>query len=421
MVNETLVEVVRFQAAGLTEIQARTKAMGTQIAEATTKSETLARLLGDNRWTKFAQRVEGARKQYELLSLSARNAAAAQGLADGTAARHLRSVTALNAEYAQIQRRTEMIAKYGERWGGLMAKYGGFGKVLGGAALAAGGTSIAMAKSGFNGTVEGNRFDLEWKMLGREMAGAFKPVMEFATKAARSLREFMEALGPAGQNLVMLGGIAATGYGLMRLGGLGLGGMGLLGLGRGAAARTAAATAAASVAPSVGANLASQAGGAAAGGAAARRGFGAGTLAKGGFVTGVAALLYEAATARPERPNETPGEYYNRIRREDDRSVAGAAFSTAGRAVGKFLSFGTVGPKTAAEEAAANARNAVTLAGGGFEETGSAYDRIQAAIETTSRPEDATAALRSSIDALTLAIKNAESMRLVRPSGGGGA
>lgn len=434
--NETVVEVVRFQAQGLTEIQARTKAMGAAIAESATKAETLARLLADRRYEQFARRVEGARKQYELLALGARNAAAAQALADGSAAKHLASVTRLNREYAELQRRTELVAKYGERWGTVAAKYGGALRAAGGAAAAAGAGAIGLARSGFSGTVEQNKLDLELKMLARELAGAFKPFIELLTKGARALREFMERLSPTGQNVVAGGALAATSYGAWRFGGAALGALGFgAGVGGrlgGAALAGGSAVAAGGASPA--ATLGANAAGGAAGGAAARAGgLRAAGRAAGRFALRAApyalpaTLLYEAATAPAERPGEKPSEYYARLRAGGEDRL-GAALTTLGRAFGKVLS--GAGPKSEAQEraeaGAERSRRFVTLAGGGFEETGSGYDRIQAAIGSVGGDVDATApgwatALTDAVAKLAEEVRRASGGRLERPVGGGGA
>lgn len=431
--NETVVEVVRFQAQGLTEIQTRTKAMGAAVAESATKAEALARLLNDPRYERFARRVEGARKQYELLALGARNAAAAQALADGSAAKHLASVTRLNREYAELQRRTELVAKYGERWGTVAAKYGGALRVAGGAATAAGAGAIGLARSGFAGTVEQNKLDLELKMLGRELAGAFKPFVELLTKGARALREFMERLTPTGQSAVAGGALAATGYGAWRFGGAALG---MLGLGAGAGARLGGAALAGGSASGIGASGAAAIGAttaaAARGGIASRAaGFlgrnAGGIMRNAGPIGFLASGFYEAATARPERPGETPGEYYSRIRREDDRSRLGAAWSMAWRGFGKVVS--GAGPKTAEQEAADadDPGRKVTPAGGGFEESGSGYERIQAAISSVggdvfeAKERESRAILTNAIMELVAEIRRSRGGPLARPVGGGGA
>jgi len=61
------------------------------------------------------------------------------------------------------------------------------------------------------------------KMLAREMAGAFKPVMDLMTRGANSARRFMEGLDEAGQNLVMFAGLAGGAMGIRALGMRGLG------------------------------------------------------------------------------------------------------------------------------------------------------------------------------------------------------
>ena len=185
-VNETVVEIVRFTEKGIDEISAHTKAMTGEINEAQKKAKILAGLMNDPRYARHAQKIETVNRQYELMALRMRNVAAAQGLADGSTVRHQRSVQRLNEQYARTRREVELVAKYGERAGRFLARHGEKLTAAGNAgALAAGGiaaTSFGLARQGFQGTVEQARFDLEMKMLSRELAGIFKPVMEVMTR-----------------------------------------------------------------------------------------------------------------------------------------------------------------------------------------------------------------------------------------------
>ena len=92
-----------------------------------------------------------------------------------------------------------------------------FAKVAGTGLAAFGATVGGMARSGFSGTVEQNAFDYEWKLLTREVAAAFKPVLELMTKGVSSVRRFMEGLDGSGQRMVMIAGLLGGAYGTLRV------------------------------------------------------------------------------------------------------------------------------------------------------------------------------------------------------------
>lgn len=137
---------------------------------------------------------------------------------------------------ASAVRRADLRDRYGPTAGGFMgrleqARQSRLGGMLGGTATWGGAMAGGMAKQGFGGTVEQNRFDYEWKMLTREFAAVFKPIIELMTWGANKLRRWMETLGETGQNALLVGGIAAGAYGLRRAGGRAIGGLagGLMG------------------------------------------------------------------------------------------------------------------------------------------------------------------------------------------------
>jgi hypothetical protein len=368
----TVVEIVKFQATGLTEIQARTKAMGVTIAGVTTRAETLARLLNDPRYEKFVKRVGDAQRQYDLLTLKARNMAAAQSLADGSMARQIRSVKQLNDQYTQIQRKGELIAKYGERWGSIIHRYGGAlntaGNIAAGGAAAGAATAAGLARSGFQGTVEQNRFDLEMKMLAREFAGVMMPVLKAMTQAARFIRERMEGLSSAGQNVAMAatvaGGLASSAWAMRSLvtGGIAarLAGFGGTAAGGASAAGVGAAEAAGIGATAAGASRAKW---------AARAGAAAVPLT----------LAYAAATSSYRRPGERPSEYYDR-RRAAGESKVESGLSVAGATISSLWERSRTDQEERAEAAAKASHRYPTVAGGGFEEGDEMYKRFNAAI-----------------------------------------
>lgn len=135
-------------------------------------------------------------------------------------------------EVESLERRAGYEARMGRRLGGVAANLDAVSRnpvlraLLGGAggvAMAAGGAATAGAAKGFQGTVEYNRLTLELQMVSRELAGAFLPALQFATREVKAFRGMLEGLSPGQQNAVMTGGLALGGLGLARM--LGVGGM----------------------------------------------------------------------------------------------------------------------------------------------------------------------------------------------------
>lgn len=136
---------------------------------------------------------------------------------DGTYVRQARQLEQITRQYERMRREAEMVAKYGETAGRFLSRHGGALSLAGGGLAAASGAGLGLARRGFQGTVEGNRFDLEMKMISRELAGAFKPLMDLATRAAGFARRRLERLDEGGQNLVaggLIAGGALTGGGV---------------------------------------------------------------------------------------------------------------------------------------------------------------------------------------------------------------
>ena len=67
---------------------------------------------------------------------------------------------------------------------------------------------------GFKGTVEGNQFSNEMKLLSRELAGIFKPALQALTGMVQATRGALETLSPSQQNRIMNVGLA-IGAGLL--------------------------------------------------------------------------------------------------------------------------------------------------------------------------------------------------------------
>lgn len=86
----------------------------------------------------------------------------------------------------------------------------GFANLKGMGAMA--GLGVAgLAASGFSGTVEGNRFNNELRVLSLELAAAFKPLQESITGVVRSMRKAMQDMTEQEQNQVQALGIAGAG------------------------------------------------------------------------------------------------------------------------------------------------------------------------------------------------------------------
>lgn len=394
-VNETLVEIVRFTSKGVSQVVAETKAMGKESQETHQQYKTLVSLLQNPAWDKHTRSVSKLRDAHEQLALKARNTALAQRLGDGSAVKQLQTVTRLNKQYADMQRRVELTARYGERLGRFMHKYGGLvsgaGHTAGFAMAGIAGAGMGLARQGFHGTVEQARFDSEMTQLARELAGVMKPVMELMTKGAKAIRQQLQKLDQGGQDLVMggllLGGTAGGALALRSLARMG----GFMG-GAGGAAGTAASGAAGSAGGGffgggrgmlrVGAGVAGA--GLLTHGAIEKNpftGIAGGAMlgwAVGGPVGAVAGgAIGAVASSENRREGEKPSAYYDRMRAAGHSKV-GSTLMMGGEAISALFGGDTEEEAKAKTNAA---RRQVQLAGGGFEATGSGYDRLSAAIE----------------------------------------
>lgn len=385
--NSTIVEVIKFRADGLTQLAAETKAMGRAVDDATAKQKAMAGLLANPVYSKYAAGLERANRAFEVMSARARNVSYAHGLADGSVVRHLSSLQKLNAEYAKMRREAEAAAKYGTGWGGrFMAKYGErlnkVGTMAGVGLAGAGAAGLGLARQGFSGTVEQARFDAEQVQLAREFASVMKPALEFMTRAARTLRRYMQGLDGTGQNVFMaglLGGGTAGGALALR------GAARMFGY---ATATTAAATATGNVAGNIAGNVAGgAAGGAAARSAAGRATGGAaarGAAARGGMLGSVGRALpviggfIQAGTAAYEdyERYSTTGFTFRNVLNTGLRSldnIPGASWARKGLDE-------TLG-KMGFEGGTKSGRRDVQLSGGGFETMDQSYERLTSAIE----------------------------------------
>ena len=344
-------------------------------------------------------------------ALAQRNKAYAASMRDGSLGRQAREVARLNDEYRRLQRTQELTERYGPRVGGWAARHDGViqagrrvGGYVGGAALATGG---GLARQGFSGTTEAAVFNNEWKMLSREVAGVAKPVIDVFTRLTRSARKFLEGLDETGQNIALAGLVGGSGYGALRFARAGgVAGIAASALGLGGGAAGGAVTAG-----GIGSAVGTAAGGGAAGATAAR---GAGLLGKAGrFARAIpyAGLVFTAADAA------TSGDY-GRM-----RQAGKSRFGSGAVAVGAslFESYHMLAPwetgenpiikareKWDKEHPQENRRRTVTVSGGGTEEVGSGYERINAAISRSEAPRDLTAAIEENTSVLSEFIKVAQ-------------
>lgn len=91
-----------------------------------------------------------------------------------------------------------------------------------GTAVAAGLALSGSAIAGFHNTVEGNRFTNELGQISRELAGVFKPTMEFLTEKLGKVRQWLSGLTVSQQDNLQYAGLAAAGgYGAYKTGAAG--------------------------------------------------------------------------------------------------------------------------------------------------------------------------------------------------------
>lgn len=276
-----------------------------------------------------------SRLQADIARLTNQPATAAQRHAAGVQGRlaEMREQRQLLREQAAIARdvrAADLRQRYGGRLGGALAgaeRFGqsGMGRTLLGGAAAAGATLGGMARSGFSGTVEQNRFDFEMKLLSREAAAAFKPMLELGTSLVTRARRLLEGLGPGGQDAMMYGGAALGAYGTYRFAGA-AGRM--LGFGGGAMAGAAGAAGGGAMGPAAMAALAGASGGGAAAGGRSLAGRVARFPIKHPFMT--AALVLGGASAASSGSPSNGNEY--RAARGADADELDRLESTGGTA-----------------------------------------------------------------------------------------
>ncbi len=202
MADSSLIEWVELQARGITDVQQQIEQLDKATQHAADSQIVLAKAQLDPRFRESAARLERAK--------SANNELIRQG-----------------REQLRIdEARARLVNRYGSVIGGGLYGFNQFrssplGGAIGRGSLALGAGITAGAMSGLSGTVEGNKLANEFKLINRELAGAFLPAVQAATGALRFLRKGLQSLGGGSQNALMAGGLAATGYGAYKAYGIG--------------------------------------------------------------------------------------------------------------------------------------------------------------------------------------------------------
>lgn len=178
-----------------------------------------------------AQERQSLQRQQQMVALAERESLVKQG----AYAEELKGRDAIlrkQKEVEALEKRAGYEARMGRRLGGIAANLDAASRnpilraLLGGAggmAMAAGAAATGGAAKGFQGTVEWNRLQLELQMVSRELAGAFLPAIQFATRELGAFRSILEGMSPGQQNAVMYGGLALSGVAAGKM--LGVGGM----------------------------------------------------------------------------------------------------------------------------------------------------------------------------------------------------
>lgn len=426
-----------FTAAAAAALEKETDAKAKASAESARLKAHIAAMTAQ--YGPYVGAVERAAKRNEQLAMSVK---------DGTFSRQSREMAGLTRQYETLRREADRLQRietlrqrYGKT-GGMMAYYSELiarssaGRLAVGAAGVVGATTVGMATSGFQGTVEWNRMQLELQMISRELAGAFLPAVKTATQGLGILRKNLESLGPDQQDAIMYGGLALGGLTAAGLARMGLGGVGrVLGLVGGGVGGVAAGGAAAGGLGATGTALAGGVGGAAAtagvGGAAAgglgTAGVAAGGAAAGGLLAGGKKMLGKGLRFAGGRvlpafavADGATGGYYSELRaRGENKLTAGVGALGGGLLNG--ITFGEYGkqfrekrgtgqgpfstPEQKKQFEAGGAdpnRRMVTYDGAGFESSGSAFERIANAyaIREAQDMEDAQGKERGVMDIL---------------------
>jgi hypothetical protein len=382
--------------------------------------EEMARLAGRMQDVKSGQfALTASDKQAVALQSQKVSLAERESLVkEGVYAEGLKGQMRLQREQRKIEemeKRAAYEARLGRRLGGIA--YGAdalgrspFGAVARGAAGAAGMAGVAAtgaAMHGFQGTVEWNRLQLEVDMVSRELAGAFLPAIQWATKGLQGLRNWLESLSQRDQNRLMLGAMAFGGVGAAGILARGAGAIGG-GLAGGAALLGRFGSRAA---PSI------MAGGNWSGfGGASSAAAGAGMMSRAGSVAGKvvggAGAVYAGVTTMKEQYEDMSSD--PNTMRAFGRQMLRAPDMLMGGEAARMFGFKSGGPLGQAYDAAfgsnqnagggqqvteSGSRRRVTLAAAGFEQSGAAFERVtnKLALTATGQEEKSTESLLDQI------------------------
>jgi hypothetical protein len=179
-----------------------------------------------NDYNSMVGREEGSKKSaYEN---SFQNRYLSSEIADGSYRKKAEDMVVAEKAAAKLQKTQDGLlkqgrliqreARYGKVGGRLAHIYGenagAFARAGSAAATGAkyaGAGAAGLTAAGFSGTVEGEKFSRELRLLSLELASAFKPLMETVTRGTRGLRRQFEQLDRAGQDRVQTVGLAAGG------------------------------------------------------------------------------------------------------------------------------------------------------------------------------------------------------------------
>lgn len=393
-VNDTIVEIVRFQEAGLDAISARTAAFAKQLDEATKRGKALSEALGDPAFARHASRMAELNRHAERGAVAIKNQQRAADLASGAFSKHAAAMGRLSAESRKLDQQESLaalVAQHG-RFGGVIRHNAAQLSLLGRVAMGVTGMGVAMGvglvRSGLQGTVQGYQLERAWTRLARQLAAIAIPAVEQLASWIGRLASWFQSLSGSQQDNILK-------FGLLAAGGLALVGVLKTIITVGAAARTVLA--------SVGASAGLGALGGTAVGAAGSRALGMALP-----VVGAATAAYALAESSGDRlnPSEGPGDYYAR-KRAEGRSRLGAIASTAGTALG-FVGRELFGGKESFVEDAKTGKKHrdVTPLQVAQDEAGGAHMRIQEELlKVTSDRTDAERELKESIDELRVAIE----------------
>lgn len=403
-----------FKSKGLSDLTDAIHEFEAATVAATDKHVSLSKVISDETFQKAGTDLRAAREQtQQLISVESQRISLAYRLnavKSGNYANEIRALGQLAKEREKIEKlekRAGLVQKYG-KVGGAIAYHADTkaAKALGGVAAVAAGSIVASAKSGFSGTVEGNRLALEFKLISRELAGAFKPAIDLVTRSLQNFRMWLEKLSPGGQARLMLGagGVAAyVGANMLKRSLVSLGILGAAKVGEtvggavgGGAAAWGKNLVRASVLPAItttlGINREAMAGAAAIGGTTA-------AIAGKSILKGASKLALPFAIAEVIKESTTGG-YYSAIRGRGENKAT-AMMGAIGGAAMDFVTFGGYGEsfrKKYAQDVrdgeaggpgkGKREKTMPTIADAGFESAGSAYERVTNALSLTDANTD---------------------------------